>query len=129
MLKLNETKWSELEDAYGAAADVPVLLEQLSRDVTPKRDVTAEPWFTLWSKLCHQGSVFTASYAAVPYIVQILSDHRRDEAVNMNFFLLPASIETARRKPGAPDVPRKVKADYQASLRALANYAEHFDAM
>jgi hypothetical protein len=54
------TDWTALEHAYGNAADVPALLDQLSPD--PEASV----WEELWSRLCHQGTVYSASFAALP---------------------------------------------------------------
>ena len=31
----------------------------------------------LWSSLCHEGDVYTASYAAVPHIVQMANSSER----------------------------------------------------
>jgi hypothetical protein len=53
-------EWSDLRHAYGTAADVPALLERLVPD--PRNEV----WDDLWSRLCHQGSVYSASFAALP---------------------------------------------------------------
>jgi hypothetical protein len=52
--------WTRLRHAYGAAADVPALLDNL----TP--DPADEVWGELWSRICHQGSVYSASFAALP---------------------------------------------------------------
>jgi len=54
------TEWSRLRHAYGPAGDIPGLLEQLD----PDPDV--EVWEKLWSRLCHQGDVYSASVAALP---------------------------------------------------------------
>jgi hypothetical protein len=48
------TKWRSLRDAYGTAGPVEALLE---RSDTDDRAV----WDELWSRLCHQGTVYTAS--------------------------------------------------------------------
>lgn len=56
--------WTQLEDAYGPATEIPLLLDQLSPD--PK----AEVWGELWHRICHQGSVYSASFAAVPRLSQ-----------------------------------------------------------
>ena len=56
MLKLDSPRWSELDHAYGKAADIPSLLRQLN-DV-PTSEGRQEPWFTLWSALAHQGDVY-----------------------------------------------------------------------
>ena len=52
--------WMNLRHAYGAAGDVPALLNRL----TP--DPADEVWGELWSRICHQGSVYSASFAALP---------------------------------------------------------------
>src|SRR5262245_57472189 len=52
--------WTSLRHAYGAAGDVPALLSSL----TP--DASDEVWGELWSRICHQGSVYSASFAALP---------------------------------------------------------------
>ncbi|MFF1873877.1 hypothetical protein [Kitasatospora herbaricolor] len=54
------TDWSQLNHAYGTAQDIPGLLDAMSPD---PEDAC---WERLWSCLCHQGAVFTASYAALP---------------------------------------------------------------
>jgi hypothetical protein len=58
--------WSALRDAYGAAAAVPKLLERLwSLDAADREDAIDE----LWSRLCHQETVYSASAAAIPSLV------------------------------------------------------------
>jgi hypothetical protein len=57
--------WSTLKHAYGNASDVPALLSNLSRD--PHSSV----WEELWSRLCHQGTVYSASFAALPVLVDV----------------------------------------------------------
>jgi len=54
--------WPTLEHAYGRADDIPELLAQLSPD--PHAPV----WHALWSRLYHQYTVYSASYAALPYL-------------------------------------------------------------
>jgi len=56
--------WSELRDAFGPADEVPHLLEQISPD--PDDEV----WGELWGRICHQGTVYTATFAALPVIVE-----------------------------------------------------------
>src|SRR3954466_14059578 len=56
--------WSKLEHAYGNASDIPGLLADLSPD---SRDV----WYELGSRLCHQGSVYSASFVTLPVLVDM----------------------------------------------------------
>ena len=120
MLSLDDPRWKELRHAYGSAADIPDLLRALARSTAPKRDSEDEPWFSLWSSLCHQGDVDTASYAAVPHIVQIAGEAKGP--VDFSFFLLPASVEVARRTGRGPAIPEAYADDYH---RAIARLVEN----
>jgi hypothetical protein len=57
MIDLDDPCWQKLSHAYGSAADIPELLRQLARETGRKPAYDSEPWFTLWSSLCHQGDV------------------------------------------------------------------------
>lgn len=56
--------WSKLRDAYGSAEEIPRLLDEL----TP--DPEAEVWTELWGRICHQGTVYSSSFAALPIIAE-----------------------------------------------------------
>lgn len=56
-------EWSKLQDAYGPADAVPALLAALDPDPA------AEVWTELWSRICHQGTVYSASYPALPALL------------------------------------------------------------
>ena len=94
VVPLNSKDWQTLTHAYGGASDVPELLAQLALNPKPKSDYRSEPWFMLWSSLCHQGTAYNASYAAVPHIVRICLTS--DGPIDSSFFQLPACIEIAR---------------------------------
>lgn len=57
--------WHELTHAYGSAEDIPGLFQRLGGAEDD------EVWQELWSSLCHQGSVYDASWAAVPRLTDI----------------------------------------------------------
>ena len=65
MTEIPANRWSQLTHAYGAAVDIPTLLERARFDLRPGSD-SQSAWFELWSALCHQGDADTASYAAAP---------------------------------------------------------------
>jgi len=48
--------WAQLRHAYGSAEDIPQLLEAL----TP--DPSDDSWAELWSRVCHQGTIYSASW-------------------------------------------------------------------
>lgn len=114
MIPLESPRWSELEHAYGGASDIPPLIRQL--ESFPSSDGQNEPWFSLWSALCHQDDVYTASFAAVPHIVRVLaSDPAR---ADFSFFQLPACIEIARARDDFP-IPADLRQPYFDALRQL----------
>jgi len=115
MLGLDNPFWSELRHAYGEASDIPGLLSQLA-GYPSEASYQDEPWFTLWSSLCHQGDVYPASFAAVPHIVRALAiDPAR---ASMSYFLLPASIEVARASGGIT-APPSLENSYFKALAQL----------
>lgn len=117
MLSLDDPCWSDLQHAYGSAIDVPELLRALVSSTCPKTSYQDEPWFSLWSSLCHQGDVYTASYVAVPHIVEIASQVR--EPVDFGFFQLPTAIEVARQTGRGPDIPEAYADDYHRAIKQL----------
>ena len=119
MLALDDPRWTTLTHAYGSASDIPGLLAQLSQDTAPKANHDSEPWFTLWSSLCHQDDVFDASYAAVPHIVKIVST--APYPFDFSFFQLPAAIEIARVNSRGPEVPSDLAGAYQLAIAGLAD--------
>jgi hypothetical protein len=63
VLSLDDPRWATLRHAYGTAQDVPDMLRRLAE--------TKDAWDEIWSALCHQGSIYSASYAAAPHIVEM----------------------------------------------------------
>ena len=114
MLSLQSNEWSELRHAYGSAADIPELLARLRE--LPESEGKAEPWFTLWSALAHQGDVYSASFAAVPHVIEALAA-APSEASN-SFFQFPAWIEICRAKNHV-EIPQDLKAPYFEALARL----------
>ena len=117
MLLLDDPRWHQLQHAYGAAADIPPMLRALELSPGPALDSQAEPWFSLWSSLCHQDDVYTASYAAVPHIVRIAGT--TVTPIDFSFFLLPTAIEVARRAGRGPAIPEECAEPYHAAITDL----------
>jgi len=113
MLPLNSPRWAELRDAYGASSDIPGLLRDLEA-LPPDEGTEAEPYFSLWSALCHQGDIYTATYAAVPHFVRVAAG--APERVPWTIFQMVACIEIARNQGRGPPLPRDLKTDYLAAL-------------
>jgi hypothetical protein len=104
-----------LKHAYGAAGDIPDLLRQLESNLE-EESPAAEPWFTLWSSLCHQGDVYSASFAAVPYVLHLAEKHAT--RVSSSFLQFAACVEFCRKKEDV-EIPEDLQADYSAALKRI----------
>lgn len=114
MLSLESNRWSELQHAYGDASNIPALLSQLIN--LPSSNGDAEPWFSLWSALAHQGDVYDASFAAVPHVIHAAaSNPLKADAV---YFQFPAWVEICRKKNGL-ELPRELSQAYLDALSRL----------
>ena len=124
MLSLDDPRWARLDHAYGRAADIPALLRALAASPEPAADLDDDPWFTLWSSLCHQEDVYTASYAAAPHLVEIAL--QASGPIDFSFFLLPAAIEVSRMEGRGPAVPADLDEAYRiARTRLMDSVARH----
>jgi hypothetical protein len=115
MLSLESPRWAELTQSYGSGEDVPRLLGALG--TIPEPEARAEVWFALWRMLCRPDAVYTAAYAAAPYLIDIAADLQLLERVEAIHFV--SRIELMRRTPGAPSVPGDLLADYAEAVEAL----------
>jgi hypothetical protein len=114
LLSLDDPRWSDLQHAYGDAEDIPVLLKQLA-DIPSSRG-NEEPWFSIWSALAHQGDVYSASFAAVPHIVNALAS--APLTADFSYFQFPAWVEICRVKNNT-SVPSDLAPAYFESLSQL----------
>jgi len=111
--------WNDLTHAYGKASNIPQLLSKLS--VYPdENNYETEPWFSLWSCLYHQGSIYPASIAALPEIVKLAAN--APDRVTPSFFNLPASIEIARQKQNI-EIPSDLQVAYKTAIAELKKCA------
>lgn len=121
------TDWPKLTHAYGSAEGIPDLLARIA----------AEPgsalWSDLWSALCHQGSVYPASFAALPWLASMAESEDREQAVNA-LFLAGAIMSGAGQPHGAGDVRARHSAEIAAllasvnrRLRTAADRTEYID--
>lgn len=114
MLALDSSRWAELQHAYGSASDTPDLLRKLQS--LPDAEGDSEPWFSLWSSLAHQGDVYSASFAAVPHIVEALSS--APASAPFTYFHFPAWVEICR-KNGGVSIPQDLEFSYFSAIARL----------
>ncbi|MEX3103908.1 MULTISPECIES: hypothetical protein [unclassified Streptomyces] len=93
------TDWAHLTHAYGSAADTPGLFARLDGGPGDK-----DVWADLWSSLCHQGTVYDASFAALPLLADIATGRApgaREEALLMAGLVVGAAGDGERQLYGA----------------------------
>jgi hypothetical protein len=93
-----EINWCAINHAYGPASDVPALLDRVRADIP---DIDA--WHELWSCLCHQGTVYPASYAALPMLLDVAETlpaaGRSDALILMAAILTADDLHGVERPP------------------------------
>lgn len=132
--------WSNLEDVGGSAEYIPELLAEL--ETTRDREILSE----LWDRLCHQGSVYSASFAALPELIRLAERwYPSDDCLML--ICLATSILTGEdgdnlRRPSRPgevkepsvwtttadriDVDSPLRDRYQTEIDALLRLSETY---
>ncbi|WP_062651742.1 hypothetical protein [Streptomyces maremycinicus] len=109
------TDWSRLHHAYGTAEDVPGLLDAVGPGAQDPQ------WDELWSRLCHQGTVYSASYAALPVLTEMA---RRWSAADRQMPLcLAGSIVASADRPYGGDDPQVTYASQISDMARLTEEA------
>lgn len=95
---LDAHPWSEVSHAYGGAEDLPALL----RDFAGADEGTSdEALLELYGSLLHQGTVFTASVAAVPFLARLAAAGHRTADVLALLADMAGSTDAHELAPGA----------------------------
>ncbi|WP_158820737.1 MULTISPECIES: hypothetical protein [unclassified Streptomyces] len=96
---LDRIAWPELHHAYGPAEDVPDLLRALTADA---EEAAAEAEQELWGSLVHQGTVYEATVAAVPFLARLaVAGVRRANLLGMLGAVAESTDEHGLDRPGA----------------------------
>ncbi|EEF63456.1 hypothetical protein [Pedosphaera parvula] len=144
-LPLDDPRWFLLQHAYGDASQessapscwsaksgfgdfstMPSIMDclrSLQANPEPQSDHGVEPWNTLFSSLCHQGTIYSASFAAVPHILEIGLQAAEKGEIDIGFLLLPTLIEQSRLEGGQPETPAEIYETYLASLPCIHELA------
>ena len=108
MLELNSKRWAELNHAYGDASDLPELMARLHSGDESSLD-------ELFGAICHQGSVYSASFATVPHLVEIAA-HAADGDFRANVLILVGSIAASRDDRSGQHVAPDIADEYGVAL-------------
>ena len=120
MLSLDDPRWTTLQNAYGESSGIPKLIRQ-AEGLPEDGGSDAEPYNSLWSALCHQGSVYPASYAALPHLVRIVEQN--PNKFRWSLLALVHGIELGRTAEKAPKIPDDLAGFYQHALSRIPSVA------
>jgi hypothetical protein len=108
MITLESSRWSSLRHAYGTADDLPKLLARLQTG-----DVSALD--ELFGAVCHQGTVYSASYAVVPHLVSIAAQLIYIELRARTLVLVGSIADSSDVRMAGP-LSRDIIDSYEAAL-------------
>lgn len=116
--------WQTLSHAYGlvsgpeSAYHIPSLLKKVYDSPWHGSLKMEKVWFDLWSSLCHQGTIYTASIAALPHLVTAGLNASQD-GLHHDIYFLPCAIEEARTKSAWKVSDLEIGQGYEAAIEGL----------
>lgn len=123
LLDLASPRWRELEQAYGSAEDISVLLAALYAN--DDDDARTELWYGAWATLCPDGKVYSAAYAATPHILRIVEE--REFAERVAGMHLVTQVEVSRHAQDAPIIDDDLLFAYAAAIESLPRRVAELD--
>ncbi len=119
---LDAIDWAALRHAYGSAGDVP---ESLRDTVAADPETRRAAWADLGGSIIHQGSRYSATAAAVPFLLEIAADPAVPQRENALWFLMVAATGDIERlvqpfESHPADWPPQAETDESAAYEAVA---------
>lgn len=114
-LSLTSPRWRELAQVYGSAEDIGALLAALYTNEND--DERTELWYGAWATLVPGGKVYSAAYAAVPHVLEIVAN--RDFAERVSALHFVTQVEVSRHQPGAPGIDDDLLLAYASAVESL----------
>jgi hypothetical protein len=116
MLALDDEKWSLLGHAYGKADDIPEMILELREDFESERENGL-----FFSYLCHQNSTYSATFAAIPHIVEIAFQPNLNATNQFDIIIFCGSVHALRNH----DRRYKIASDDQDLVAKLTQEIEN----
>ena len=116
-MDLDNKIWRTLQGGYKMVYDSSRPLKKLK--AAGRQEELKVIFAELWENLHHQGNVGTASYLAVPHLVDICIEKK---SLDWNFIGLCVLIENGRLEEQNPELPDEFQDYYFEALSKLENY-------
>ena len=97
--KLDKIDWKSLTHAYGTATDVPCQLRSLLSDDPHLR---GEAISDLFSNIYHQGSLYPATRAAVPFLYELLLSDEVEDREQIADLIASIALQACYEKRAKP---------------------------
>ncbi|MCU0289668.1 MAG: hypothetical protein MUF15_25155 [Acidobacteria bacterium] len=115
MKNLDDKIWKALKSGYKMPYDPTDIIKKLEKDKNSKN-----AWEAIWEELHHQGTIGDASYAIIPYLIDI---HKRKHFDDWQIYSFVSLIIQESRRKTNPKIPKWIEKDYSESLKDLFNIA------
>jgi hypothetical protein len=86
---LDDVPWAELTHAYGSAADIPEHFRLLT---SPDRQIRDGVFENFYGNIFHQGSVYPATVAAIPFLIEAAAHPRMPDRVRILVLLAHLAV-------------------------------------
>ena len=113
MLALDDDRWASLGHAYGDCRDTVDWLRRL-HDPAANFHASVKS-FDYWSALCHQQSVYTATYATIPHLVSVIAPLAADNRDRGDLLCFVGYSVACGHLSGAADIPAFLRGDYESA--------------
>lgn len=80
---LDDIDWTSLSHAYGSAEDIPKQLRILANEPSQQENVL----YGLYASIYHQGSIYDATAAAIPFLLEIALDPSHAQRDEIFYFI------------------------------------------
>jgi hypothetical protein len=114
MMNLDGPNFLELKNGYRDRYDLRPLVKRFSEG-----DNTESCWEEVWNELHHQGDVDTASFAFLPFAVEIYRNRSR----GFDIYLYAATLQYGAGRGTNPVVPDWMSIEYGKALESLFEMA------
>jgi hypothetical protein len=103
--KLDKINWSELDDAYGWATNVPTMIRDLT---SSEKVVRQKAIYSLYSHIIHQGTPYSSTAFAIPFLVELLqmpATLDREEIASLLVFIAEYCSDLQQHVLVRPQIP------------------------
>ncbi len=125
-LTLDDPRWRDVEQAFGAGEELPAMLRAVSAmpswNASWSSALATDPLMDLAAAIFDEGNVRTGAYLVVPYLLSMAQAGRsRAEQATILWLELQVVFDALE---GVADIPATIRHDFEGALIGAAGMAE-----